>query len=181
MRSTTGRRRALGGWIVLTAVWLAGTTSLPAQDSEKPDEKAQPPAAPRRQAPPEPEPDIFRPREVPENLDTSLHRASDGGHFRVSIRSIDRVRELNRIHNWTVTVRNRRGTTVDDAKITVSGGMPAHDHDFPTAPRVTRRIVPGTYLIEGVKFNMTGWWQFEFEIRVGKITDRVRFNVVVKD
>ena len=128
-----------------------------------------------------PEPDVFRPQEVPEKLDTSAFRTSEAGRFQVSIRSMEAKRRINRMHNWTVTVRTRDGAPVPGAKVRFSGGMPAHDHDFPTAPRVTREISPGTYLIEGIKFNMTGWWEFRFEIRAGEHSDRVRFNVVIED
>ena len=44
------------------------------------------------------------------------------------------------------------------AAITVDGGMPQHGHGFPTRPRVTRDLDDGTYLLEGMKFSMTGWW-----------------------
>jgi cytochrome c peroxidase len=58
--------------------------------------------------------------------------------------------------------------------------MPAHNHGFPTEPRVTKHVGFGTYLIEGIKFNMAGWWEFVFDIRAGSVTDRARFNVVVE-
>jgi hypothetical protein len=70
---------------------------------------------------------------------------------------------------------------VEDAEIEFEGGMPAHDHGFPTQPRVTRYLGGGAYLVEGVKFNMTGWWEFSFEIRAGGRSDVARFNVVVAD
>jgi len=57
--------------------------------------------------------------------------------------------------------------------------MPMHDHGFPTAPRVTKELGNGTYLLEGVKFNMPGWWQFVFCIEAGDVEDVVRFNIMV--
>ena len=36
--------------------------------------------------------------------------------------------------------------------------MPQHGHGLPTRPRVTRSLGEGIYEIEGVRFNMGGWW-----------------------
>ena len=130
---------------------------------------------------PAPTPDVFRPLEVPDGLDRSRRHASDGRRFLVSIHNTERWTALNRIHNWTVTVLTTDGKPVEDAAIDFDGGMPAHNHGFPTKPRVTKHIGGGTYLIEGVKFNMTGWWEFVFRIRAGEAEDRVRFNVVIEE
>ncbi len=130
---------------------------------------------------PSPTPDVARPLEVPEGLDRSRRHPSEQRRFIVSIHNPERRTSLNRIHNWTVTVHAADGKPVEQAEIRMDGGMPAHNHGFPTKPRVTKHIGFGTYLIEGVKFNMTGWWEFVFDIRSGELTDRVRFNVVIEE
>jgi hypothetical protein len=34
--------------------------------------------------------------------------------------------------------------------------------------------------VEGLKFQMTGWWVMDFDITVDGETDRVRFNLELK-
>ena len=70
---------------------------------------------------------------------------------------------------------------MEGASIAVDGGMPAHDHGFPSQPAVTKAIGNGTYLIDGVKFNMSGWWEFRLTIEADGVADEVSFNVVIDD
>ncbi len=130
---------------------------------------------------PAPTPGVLRPLEIPADLDRSWRHASEERRFIVSIHNTERWTTLNRIHNWTVTVLTADGKPVEQAEIRFEGGMPAHNHGFPTEPRVTRHIGSGTYLVEGVKFSMAGWWEFVFYIRSGDVKDRVRFNVVIEE
>jgi hypothetical protein len=76
-----------------------------------------------------------------------------------------------------VTVADAQGQPVDGAAITVDGGMPQHGHGLPTRPRVTRSFGNGVYEIEGVRFNMGGWWEFTLSIATASGTDRVTFNL----
>ena len=76
-----------------------------------------------------------------------------------------------------VAVTDAAGQPVDGAQITVDGGMPQHGHGLPTRPRVTRRLGNGVYEIEGVRFNMRGWWEFTLSIAAAPGTDRVTFNL----
>jgi hypothetical protein len=83
------------------------------------------------------------------------------------------------MHSWTVRLSDSTGTPVSGAKLTVGGGMPQHGHGFPTRPRVTRESDGGTYLIEGMKFSMTGWWNIKLDIQSPQGHDKVTFNTVV--
>ncbi|NKB32222.1 MAG: auxin-binding protein [Pseudomonadales bacterium] len=78
---------------------------------------------------------------------------------------------INQIHSWHLELNNSSGL-VEDATITVEGGMPEHDHGLPTQPQVTAEISPGVYLIEGIRFHMPGAWQMLFTIQVdGRTTE----------
>jgi hypothetical protein len=44
---------------------------------------------------------------------------------------------------------------------------------------VTTELGGGKYLVEGVKFNMSGWWELSFTINDERHKDDVSFNVVV--
>ena len=76
-----------------------------------------------------------------------------------------------------VALLDAQGRPCDDAQITVDGGMPQHGHGLPTRPRVTRNLGDGLYEIEGVRFNMRGWWEFTLSIATASGTDRVTFNL----
>ena len=78
-----------------------------------------------------------------------------------------------------VTVRDAEGRAIDDAQISVDGGMPQHGHGLPTRPRVTRCLGDGIYEIEGVRFNMGGWWEFKLAIAGPLGADTVTFNLAL--
>ena len=59
--------------------------------------------------------------------------------------------------------------------------MPQHGHGLPTQPRVTQEIGDGRYLMEGMKFSMTGWWDMRLAVQAGDVTDGAVFNVIVDD
>ena len=76
-----------------------------------------------------------------------------------------------------VTVRGADGRAIDEAQISIDGGMPQHGHGLPTRPRVTRSLGDGIYEIEGVRFNMGGWWEFKLAIAGSRGSDTVTFNL----
>lgn len=103
-------------------------------------------------------------------------QTSDNGLFTVgAVSRLDPV-VINETHAWTLHVETADGSAVTDAEITVDGGMPEHDHGFPTAPRVTENLGEGDYLLEGVRFNMAGGWVMTLEISSGGQSDSVTFE-----
>jgi len=85
-----------------------------------------------------------------------------------------RPRQMQTVH---VTVRDADGRAIDEAQISIDGGMPQHGHGLPTRPRVTRNLGDGIYEIEGVRFNMGGWWEFKLAIAGPGGADTVTFNL----
>ena len=86
---------------------------------------------------------------------------------------------VNQMHSWLVKLSDSTGMPVSGATMTVGGGMPQHGHGLPTKPRVTRETESGTYVIEGMKFSMTGWWNINLDIQSPAGHDKVTFNTVV--
>lgn len=117
----------------------------------------------------------------PGDLDLSLKHPSLQGRFVVDIEPPTRGPAIGQIHAWTVKVTTRDGLPVSQARIDVDGGMPQHGHGLPTQPRITRETAPGTYVIEGMKFNMTGWWDLRLDIDAAGTRDRAVFNLVLAD
>jgi hypothetical protein len=89
---------------------------------------------------------------------------------------------LNQIHRWHIILNDLNGQPISQANIELTGHMPGHVHGLPTAPRITREVEPGIYLLEGVKFQMKGWWVMQFDVSSNKINgenDSVVFNLLL--
>lgn len=116
----------------------------------------------------------------PANLDLSLDRTSDHGVFHIRVRSATTPVPLGHIHQWTVHITDAAGHPVSGAAMAVDGGMPDHHHGLPTAPRATPAPTVGDYVINGMKFSMTGWWVLKLSVRSSEDqADTVTFNVVL--
>lgn len=103
-------------------------------------------------------------------------KASQDGHYVVTLKSNNHPPPMKRIHSWTVTILNRQNKATD-AQIDVYGGMPSHRHDFPTSPRITKNLGNGQYLVDGIKFTMPGHWQIRFTIIEENKRDFVAFDI----
>ncbi len=99
--------------------------------------------------------------------------AAGAQQFTVTYSTPDGPVEINRMHSWILHVEDASGTPVEGAEIEVDGGMPAHDHGLPTAPRVTEDLGDGDYRLDGVRFHMRGRWQMYFTIRSGDTEETV--------
>ena len=107
-------------------------------------------------------------------------QTTEEGLFTVSaVSRIDPV-IINETHAWTLHIERADGSPVTDAEITIDGGMPTHNHGFPTAPRVTENLGDGDYLLDGVRFNMGGVWVMTLEISSGEQSDAVSFEFELK-
>lgn len=116
----------------------------------------------------------------PDGLDTSATRRSDQGLFQVTYASAKSPISINQIHAWTVHLETVDGQIVEQAEITVTGGMPQHGHGLPTQPQMTETLGNGDFLVEGLKFNMSGWWEVTFHITANSQSDSITFNLVLK-
>jgi hypothetical protein len=82
-----------------------------------------------------------------------------------------------RMQNVHLLIQDAHNHAAENATIAIDGGMPQHGHGLPTAPRVTRSLGSGRYQVEGLKFNMGGWWEIRLRITTTAGTDSVTFNV----
>jgi len=113
-----------------------------------------------------------------DELDLATTKLTEDGAFQVTVSNNLDPLSLNEIHSWTVHVETADGQALEKAEITVGGGMPEHNHGFPTAPEITEES-GGDYLLEGVKFSMAGWWELKLDITAGDQTDSVTFNIIL--
>jgi hypothetical protein len=115
----------------------------------------------------------------PRDLDLSMRHPSAQGRYLVQMEPPTAVPAINQIHAWQIKVSSPDGAPVRNARIAVDGGMPQHGHGLPTRPQVTREVADGTYLMEGMKFSMTGWWEIKLAIQAAGGSDTAVFNTVI--
>ena len=113
----------------------------------------------------------------PKDLDYSRTRSSEGGAYRATIQPPGDTIPKGKLHRWTLHLETAAGAPVQGATIAVDGGMPQHGHGLPTKPRVTRPLGPGDYAVDGMKFNMGGWWVVKFRVAGDAGRDSVVFNL----
>lgn len=95
------------------------------------------------------------------------------GYYRISYKSELQPLVINRIHAWVFHVETPDGAAVADATISVTGGMPLHNHGLPTDPQMTANLGDGNYRIEGIRFHMNGDWELTVTIDVEGRRDTV--------
>ena len=117
----------------------------------------------------------------PKDLDLAMQQLTVEGKYLVTLQPPARQAAINQLHEWRVFVNSPAGVPVHGARIHVDGGMPQHGHGLPTRPVVTRELADGGFLIEGMKFSMTGWWEIRLAIDGIAGGDRVTFNTVVAE
>ena len=103
-------------------------------------------------------------------------RGSVHGTYSATLDPMQEIR-VRRMQTMRVVITDQQGQAVEGAQVTIDGGMPQHGHGLPTQPRVTRYLGDGAYEIEGVKFNMGGWWEFQVAVAADAGADTITFNL----
>lgn len=106
-----------------------------------------------------------------ESSTSSVTAKSLDGTFSVTATSrLDPIL-INTLHSWELELIDADGMPLSGADITITGGMPEHDHGLPTSPRVTDEHRPGVYTLDGMKFHMPGAWEVVVEVRTEHAAD----------
>lgn len=103
-------------------------------------------------------------------------RRSANGLYQVTIEPVEPLR-VRRLQEVKLHIRDTSNAPVGNATVAIDGGMPQHGHGLPTQPRVTGFVGDGAYLVDGVRFNMGGWWELKFAIAAEAGADTVTFNL----
>ncbi len=104
-------------------------------------------------------------------------RVGMAGVYRATITPAGDTIPQGVLQQWTLHLETVAGAPVDSATVTIDGGMPQHGHGLPTKPLVTTVLGNGDHLVEGMKFNMGGWWVVKFRIASAAGADTVIFNL----
>jgi hypothetical protein len=102
---------------------------------------------------------------------------SEEGHFVGSWSSDPAVPPINVVHQWILHIATPAGEPVEGASITVGGDMPAHGHGMPTQPEVTADLGGDAYRVEGMAFQMGGYWIIDVTVTAGGETDLIHFGL----
>jgi hypothetical protein len=102
---------------------------------------------------------------------------SQEGHFVGSWTSDPAVPPVNMVHQWVLHLETPDGQPLEGATVTVNGDMPAHGHGMPTQPEVTADLGGGDYRVEGMAFQMGGYWIVDVTVSAGVETDLIRFGL----
>jgi hypothetical protein len=103
-------------------------------------------------------------------------RTSNHGIYRASLDTMKPL-SVGEMQSVNLRLEDASGKRIDGATISIDGGMPQHGHGLPTNPRVTRNTGNGQYAVDGLKFNMGGWWVLNFRVNSHFGTDTVEFNL----
>jgi hypothetical protein len=115
--------------------------------------------------------------QAPKELDYSRTRSSTTGLYRGRIIPDGDSIPTGKLQRWMLHLETANGAPVDVATVTVDGGMPQHGHGLPTKPQVTRALGEGNHVVEGMKFNMGGWWVVKFRVSSTAGSDSLVFNL----
>ena len=113
----------------------------------------------------------------PADLDLSLTRTTEQGLYVGTLEPGASPVPVGTMQSWTVVVTTADGQPLEHAELSIDGGMPQHGHGLPTEPQVTEELGGGRYRVEGMKFNMPGWWTITLEISGAAGTDSATFNL----
>lgn len=127
-----------------------------------------------------PDSGLKRPALLRSEIDVSRDKITAAGRFKVSVAPRAEPIPINRMHGWVVSVTTPGGAPVGDAKLEFGGAALGRQRLLPTAPRVTQNMGGGKYLVEGVRFNMAGWWTLKLTLESGQNRDHVSFNIEIK-
>lgn len=105
--------------------------------------------------------------------ESGRQHTSRSGQIQLSWSSDIQPLAINRMHGWTIRLTSAAGQAIEDARISVTGGMPLHNHGLPSSPRMTEYLGDGLYRIEGMRFHMLGDWQLTFNVENGKQRDSI--------
>ncbi len=112
--------------------------------------------------------------------DLDKQRFTEKGLFQITIQSEKMPLPINQIQSWKLHLQNASGEAIENAEITVAGGMPLHNHGMPTVPQVSQAMGNGNYLVEGIQFQMPGQWLVTLNISVGEMMDSVSYNLMLQ-
>lgn len=108
-----------------------------------------------------------------QDIDQNRTWPTRSGYYSVSYTSELTPVTINTMHRWIFHIEDAAGEPVNNAKVSVTGGMPEHNHGLPTRPRMTDVLGDGDYVLDGMRFHMSGYWELTVTVEAGGRRDTV--------
>lgn len=102
---------------------------------------------------------------------------TEQGGYRITVRPQAGTVPVAKMHDWILHVETTSGEVFIPTQLVMLAGMPAHGHGLPSQPRITKYLENGDFLVEGVKFNMTGLWHIVVNVTGPTGPDQVLFEL----
>ena len=102
---------------------------------------------------------------------------SKQGFYQATLESKKQPIPIGEFHQWLVHIETKSGEIFQPQQLVIQGGMPGHGHGFPVEPEISKYLGNGDYLIEGMKFSMSGEWQISFGVLGPSGWDTIRFDL----
>jgi len=115
--------------------------------------------------------------EPPAAVSPTWQQTSVQGLYMVTVAPRDGVVPIGQYHEWEVSIFDKQGNPVASPRISMDGSMPGHGHGLPSQPQITDPLGQGKHRIEGVRFNMAGDWELDFQIQSAMGIDQVKFPI----
>ncbi|MEM7277710.1 MAG: cytochrome c peroxidase [Pseudomonadota bacterium] len=109
----------------------------------------------------------------------SWRATSEGGAFRLQLQPLAARLELGQTQAWHLIIHDSDGRPVRGATVQIGGGMQDHGHGLPTQPQVVEQLKAGSYLLEGLRFNMAGSWVLALSIDSAAARDRALIAIEI--
>lgn len=106
---------------------------------------------------------------------------SEGGDVRVVVHTDAAPVPVNALHQWKIQVLRGGdgGKAFMPEALVVNGGMPSHGHGLPTQPTVSQYLGDGTFVVDGMRFNMGGPWEMVVRVLDGNRWHRLAFPLTL--
>lgn len=109
-----------------------------------------------------------------------LTQTSVNGLFKVNL-MCRHLPSVGPFQDCQIELHDGNGTAINEAKISLDGGMPTHGHGLPTAPVVSSLAGQGHYRIDGLQYNMPGAWLLGLIIKTAVGQDKVVFKFEISN
>lgn len=117
----------------------------------------------------------------PEEPDYATAKMSVNEVYNISYRSVGGAIRVGRTLSWELTISDKDGQPVNDARVLLAGNMPGKEYSLPVTPVVTRAGFAGLYRVEDLLFNMPGRWTISVEIMADNgMPDSVTFDLDIR-
>lgn len=101
------------------------------------------------------------------------------GHYQATL-SCETPPTTDSFQDCQIAFTTMDGDTAKLKMVEIAGGMPAHGHGLPTSPIMqAQHHNPGTYRIDGLKYNMPGAWLLGFKVAGKNGSDKIVFDFVI--